>query len=151
MESILRSIITSPGVIGGMITDESGKVIIRVMPDMYDNEQLARVGNLLLEQQFGLEDVTGGVRQSEIRFELGKLVVRAAGQRSLVLLCEPAASLQVVSIALNVASKKLEKMVVTHPAPVMEVATAAPAGQSNVRRDDDIPAIYRAAGFRRAS
>ncbi len=115
METVLRSIVTSPGVIGGMITDDSGQLLIRSMPDMYDNTQLSRVGNLLMEQQFGLEDATGGVKQSEIRFELGKLIFRTAGERSIILLCEPAVNLQVLSIALNVASKKLEKLPAQQP------------------------------------
>lgn len=110
MEAVLRSVVTSPGVIGGMIVDDSGQLLVRSMPDMYDSSQLARVGTLLAEQQFGLEEATGGVKQSEIRFELGKLVARAAGERALVLLCEPGVNLQVLSIALNVAAKKLEKL-----------------------------------------
>lgn len=110
METVLRSVVTSPGVIGGIITDDTGHLLVRSMPDMYDTEQLGRVSTLLMEQQYGLEDATGGVRQTEIRFELGKLISRSVGNRSLVLLCEPGVNLQVLSIALNVASKKLEKL-----------------------------------------
>lgn len=126
METVLRSVVTSPGVIGGMIADDTGQLLVRSMPDMYDSSQLARVGTLLVEQQFGLEEATGGVRQAEIRFELGKLIARTAGERSLVLLCEPGVNLQVLSIALNVASKKLEKM----PAqPVLQQAAASQPSQ----------------------
>ena len=132
METVLRSVITSPGVIGGMVTDDSGHVLVRVMPDMYDSAQLARVSTLLLEQQFGLEEATGGVRQAEIRFELGKLVSRVVDNRVLVLLCDPASNVQMLSIALNVASKKLEKLpserVVLQPAASQSSAglTSAP-------------------------
>lgn len=110
MEAILRSVVTSPGVIGGMIVDDTGQPLVRSMPDLFDAAQLARVSALLLEQQFGLEEATGGVRQTELRFELGKLIGRSIGERSLVLLCEPAVNIQVLSIALNVAAKKLEKL-----------------------------------------
>ena len=121
METILRSVVTSPGVTGGMITNDAGQLLVRSMPDMYDSDQLVRVATLLMEQQFGLEDVTGGVRQAEIRFELGKLVARSVGEKSLVLLCEPGVNLQVLSIALNVAAKKMEKL------PLQQVAPQAPA------------------------
>ena len=110
MEAVLRSVVTSPGVIGGMIVDDNGQLLVRSMPAMYDSGQLARVGTLLAEQQFGLEEATGGVKQADIRFELGKLVARSAGDRALVLLCEPGVNLQVLAIALNVAAKKLEKL-----------------------------------------
>ncbi len=125
METVLRGAVTSPGVIGGMITNESGQLLVRSMPDMYDSGQLGRLANLLVEQQYGLEEATGGVRQSEIRFELGKLIVRMAGERSLVLLCEPSVNLQVLSIALNVASKKLEKLPVQAVTP--EVTAVQPS------------------------
>ncbi len=125
METVLRGVVTSPGVIGGMITDDSGQLLIRSMPDMYENAQLSKVGVLLMEQQFGLEDVTGGVKQSEIRFELGKLIFRLAGERSIILLCEPAVNIQVLSIALNVASKKLEKLPLQQPV----IQTASPQSQ----------------------
>ncbi len=126
METVLRSVVTSPGVIGGMIADDSGQLLVRSMPDMYDSGQLARVGTLLMEQQFGIEEATGGVKQSEIRFELGKLITRTAGERSLVLLCEPGVNIQVLSIALNVAAKKLEKLPVQ---PVTQQPAAAQPSQ----------------------
>lgn len=121
METVLRSVVTSAGIIGGMITDDAGHLLVRSMPDMYDSGQLARVSAILMEQQYGLEDATGGVRQMEIRFELGKLINRAVGERSLVLLCEPGVNMQSLSIALNVASKKLEKI------PVQPAVVQAPA------------------------
>lgn len=121
METVLRSVVTSPGVIGGMITDDAGHLLVRSMPDMYESDQLARVSALLMEQQYGLEDTTGGVRQTEIRFEFGKLIARSVGERSLVLLCDPGVNLQVLSIALNVASKKLEKL------PAQSAVAQAPA------------------------
>lgn len=123
MDTVLRSVVTSAGVIGGMIMDDAGHLLVRSMPDMYDSEQLVRASSLLMEQQYGLEDVTGGVRQTEIRFELGKLISRSAGERTLVLLCEPGVNLQTLSIALNVASKKLEKL------PVQQIAVQAPAAK----------------------
>ena len=117
METVLRSVVTSPGVIGGMIADDAGQLLVRSIPDLYDSGQLAKVATLLMEQQFGLEEATGGVRLTEIRFELGKLIARSVGERSLILLCEPGVNIQVLSIALNVAAKKLEKLPVQSSAP----------------------------------
>ena len=117
MEAILRSVVTSPGVIGGMIANDAGQLLVRSMPDLYDSAQLATVSTILMEQQFGLEDVTGGVKQLEIRFDLGKLIARSVGDKTLVLLCEQGVNIQVLSIALNVAAKKLEKLPAQQPHP----------------------------------
>ena len=110
METVLRGVVTSPGVIGGFISNDAGQVLVRSMPEMFDTGQLGRISTLLMEQQFGIEETTGGCRQAELRFELGKLVSRAVGPHALVLLCEAGVNLQVLSIALNVAAKKLEKL-----------------------------------------
>lgn len=116
MEAVLRSVVTSPGVFGGLIANDAGQLLVRSMPDLYDSEQLARVSTILMEQQFGLEDATGGVKQAEIRFELGKLIARPVADKTLVLLCEQSVNIQVLSIALNVAAKKLEKLPSQPPA-----------------------------------
>lgn len=146
METVLKSVVNSPGVVGGMITDGDGRVLTSLMPTIYDAEQLARTGALLLEQQFGLEDATGGVKQAEVRFELGKLVTRSARERTLIMLCEPEVNLQVLSIALNVAAKKMEKLPHIVPTPVSEGGKKE-ALPSEVRKNDGIPAAYRASGF----
>jgi len=122
MEAILRSVVTSPGVIGGMIANDAGQLLVRSMPDLYDSAQLASVSTFLMEQQFGLEDVTGGVKQIEIRFDLGKLIARSVGDKMLVLLCEQGVNIQMLSISLNVAAKKLEKL----PAQQATLQSAAP-------------------------
>ncbi|MDK9719414.1 MAG: hypothetical protein OEL57_16145 [Trichlorobacter sp.] len=146
METILRSVVTSQGVIGGMIANDSGQLLVRSLPDMYDSDQLGRVCGLLTEQQLGLEDATGGVRQAEVRFELGKLIARSVGERLLVLLCEPGANVQMLLIALNVAAKKLEKL------PHVPANQSAAGGKKEtkppeVRKDSGIPAAYRNSGI----
>lgn len=115
MESVLSAVLTSPGVMGGMITDDSGRVLVRSLPGMFDPDNVAEALAALVEQQIGLDDATGGVRLSEIRFELGKVVSRPVGERNIVLVCENSANIQILSIALNVASKKLEKLQQTKP------------------------------------
>lgn len=110
MESVLSGVLTSQGVMGGLVMDDAGHVLVQSLPPMFDQAQVAAAASLLAEQQIGLEEVTGGVRMAELRFELGKLIVRPAAERSIVLICEHGTNLQVLSIALNVASKKIEKL-----------------------------------------
>ncbi len=123
MESVLSGVLTSQGVMGGLIMQDTGQVLLQSLPAMFDQGQVAGAAGLLAEQQIGLEELTGGVRMGELRFELGKLVVRPVADRTIVLICEHGANLQMLAIALNVAAKKLEKM----PAPA--TAPAAPGGQ----------------------
>ncbi len=128
MESVLAAVLTSPGVMGGLLLDDSGRVLVRSLPAMFDPDQVASAASVLSEQQIGLEDATGGVRMSEIRFELGKVISRPAGDKTIVLVCENSANIQLLSIGLNVASKKLEKMPAIASVPSVTVAPpVAPA------------------------
>lgn len=113
MESILSSVAASQGVMGGLIMDDAGRILVQSLPEMFDPSQVATATAALAEQQIGLEEGTGGVRLAELRFELGKVISRPVGERSIVLICDHAVNLQMLLIALNVASKKLEKMPVT--------------------------------------
>ncbi len=120
MESMLSGVLTSPGVMGGLITDDTGRVLVQSLPAMFVQEQVVAAAAALAEQQIGLEEMTGGVRLGELRFELARVIVRPVAERSIVLICEHGANLQMLSIALNVAAKKLEKL----PAPA--AVTVAP-------------------------
>jgi len=109
MEAVLSGVLTSQGVMGGLVMDDSGRVLVESLPSLFDKDQVAHAALVLAEQEIGLEELTGGVRLAELRFELGKLIVRPIAERSLVLICEHGANLQMLSIALNVAAKKIEK------------------------------------------
>lgn len=150
METVLSAVITSPGVMGGLIMDDAGKVLVQSLPAMFDKDQVAGAVTVLAEQQIGLEEGTGGVRTGELRFELGKLIVRPVADRSIVLICEHAANLQMLMIALNVASKKLEKLPMQQPVvPVVAAAVQEPVKPVTKSPYDDIPAAYRSAMVRR--
>jgi len=147
MESILRGVLASPGVIGGLVMDDAGRILAQTLPELFDREQVAGAAVVLAEQQVGLEEFTGGVRTGELRFELGKLILRPVADRSIVLICEHGANLQMLSIALNVAAKKLEKVPALPPvATVVAQEKAKPVSQPGY---NDIPAAYRAAMIRR--
>lgn len=121
MESVLSGVLTSQGVMGGLVMDDAGHVLVQSLPSMFDQGQVAAAAGLLAEQVIGIEDLTGGVRMGELRFELGKLIVRPVDQRAIVLVCEYGANLQMLAIALNVASKKIEKL------PMVAAASTATA------------------------
>lgn len=116
MESVLSGVLTSPGVLGGLIIDDAGHVLVWSLPAMFDQAQVALAATLLAEQSIGLEDATGGAKAGELRFELGRLIVRPVGERLIVLTCEHSVNQQMLAIALNVAAKKLERLPST-PAP----------------------------------
>jgi predicted regulator of Ras-like GTPase activity (Roadblock/LC7/MglB family) len=110
MEGVLAGVITSPGVTGGMIVDDTGRVLVKSVPAMYDDKQLSAIANILLEQQMGLDDAIGGTRMSELRFDLGRVIAKPVASRSLVMLCDHSVNLQMLTIAMNVAAKKMEKI-----------------------------------------
>ena len=65
---------------------------------------------MLQDNTVGLQDVTGGVKLFDIRFELGRLIIKTLPHMFVVVLCQPSVNIQLLYISLNVAIKKLEKL-----------------------------------------
>lgn len=110
MQAIMLGLTSVPGVMGGMLSDERGTVLAHSFPPSFDTATIKGAAELLQDNTIGLQDVTGGVKLFDIRFELGRLIVKTLPHMFVVVLCQPAANIQLLLISLNVASKKLEKL-----------------------------------------
>jgi len=110
MESIILSLTTVPGVIGGMLTDEQGNILGQSFPPTFDQGTLKRAADLLLDNMAGMQDATGGAKLFDMRFELGRIIIKALPRMFLVMLCNPSVNVQLLLISLNVASANLEKI-----------------------------------------
>jgi hypothetical protein len=75
----------------------------------------------------GLQEITGGVRLIDFRFMNGRIVVKPIEGGCLVILCENTINLQVLVITLNVAVKKIEKLLSGGGAVPQQTAAPAPA------------------------
>lgn len=139
MQAIMLGLTTVPGVMGGMLSDERGNVLAHSFPPYFDAGTVKGAAELLQDNTVGLQDVTGGVKLFDIRFELGRLIIKPLPHMFVVVLCQPTVNIQLLFISLNVAIKKLEKLSADHllvqtsqqaPAQVQVPAPAAPLPRS---------------------
>ena len=110
MRAIMLSLATVPGVIGGMLSDERGNVLAHSFPPLFDQGTLKGAADLLLDNAEGLQEATGGVKLFDMRFELGRVVIKRLPHKFMVILCQPSVNVQFLFISINVAIKKLEKL-----------------------------------------
>lgn len=110
MQAIMLGLTTVPGVMGGMLSDERGNVVAHSFPPPFDQGTLKGVADLLLDNTVGLQEATGGVKLFDMRFELGRVIVKTLPRMFLVILCQPSVNVQLLLISINVAIKKLEKL-----------------------------------------
>lgn len=110
MQAIMQGLITVPGVMGGMLSDEQGNVLAHSFPPFFDQGTLKETAGLLLDNTVGLQEATGGVKLFDMRFELGRIIIKTLPRSFLVILCQPSVNVQLLLISLNVAIKKLEKL-----------------------------------------
>lgn len=146
MQSIMLGLTSVPGVMGGMLSDERGNVLAHSFPPYFDPGTLKGAAELLQDNTIGLHEATGGVRLFDIRFELGRLIIKTLPNMFVVILCQPAVNIQLLFISLNVAIKKLEKLSIdSHlvqpaqpaPQPQSPVPGTAPAAYSDYRAVSD--------------
>ena len=116
MQSIMLSLTSVPGVMGGMLSDERGNILAHSFPPYFDAGTIKGAAELLQDNTIGLQDITGGVKLFDIRFELGRLIIKTLPRMFIVILCQPAVNIQLLLISLNVAIKKIEKLSTEAPA-----------------------------------
>jgi predicted regulator of Ras-like GTPase activity (Roadblock/LC7/MglB family) len=128
MQAIMLGLTSVPGVMGGMLSDERGNVLAHSFPPYFDAVTIKGAADLLQDNTVGLQDITGGIKLFDIRFELGRLIIKTLPHMFVVILCQPSVNIQLLFISLNVAVKKLEKLSIAHPL-VQAAQQAAPQVQ----------------------
>ena len=126
MEAVLRQINSVPGVIGSMVCDEFGTLRSQAFPPLFEREMLEEASLALVETSMGLQGGTGEVGMLDLRYSEGRILVKALPNAFLMLLCTKTVNLQLLLISLNVALKKLEKLLQA-PMPAAPVPVSAPA------------------------
>jgi hypothetical protein len=129
MRQLLEQINTLPGVVGSFVRSEAGEVLAHAFPPLFDVAIFQEAANALADIVSGPSGSVGP-DLIDIRFAESRILVRQLPAAHLLLLCSKDVNLQVLNISLNVALKKLEKLigeaaVVAEPAPVADVAANA--------------------------
>jgi len=124
MQDILRYINSVEGVIGSAVFNEKGEVVDHAFPPLIDAGSLKSVAGLVLECAHGLQ-IARTLDILDLRYAEGRLIVKAFPGALLCLLCAKNINLQVLTITLNLAVKKLEALLPAAAEPAQEAADSS--------------------------
>ena len=126
MQAVLNQINSVPGIIGSMVCDEDGRLSAQVFPPLFDTNMLEEAAVVLADSTFGLQGSTGAVDLLDLRYGDARIVVKPMPESFLLLLCTKAVNMQLLAISLNIAIKKLEKLIAAHKAQQQAAVVVAP-------------------------
>lgn len=116
MKDILQHINSVDGVLGSALCSNNGEVIAHAFPPLIDADSIKKVASLTVECLHGLQ-VSQTLELLDWRYSNGRILVKAFPEAMLYLLCANNINIQVLSITLNLAVKKLkEKLISEQPA-----------------------------------
>ena len=123
MQDILRYINSVDGVIGCAVFNENGVVVDQAFPPLIDAYSLNAVAGLVLECTHGLQ-IARSLDIIDLRYAEGRIIIKAFPGALLCLLCARSINLQVLTITLNLAVKKLESLLTAAEEPSRTAASA---------------------------
>jgi len=123
MQDILRYINSVEGVIGSAVFNDHGVVVDHAFPPLIDTNSLKTAVGLVLECTHGLQ-IAQTLDIFDLRYAEGRIIVKAFPGAMLCLLCAKNVNLQVLTITLNMAVKKLESLLTT-PAEAAKTGASA--------------------------
>jgi predicted regulator of Ras-like GTPase activity (Roadblock/LC7/MglB family) len=112
MQDILRYINSVEGVIGSAVFNDHGAVVDHAFPPLIDTNSLTTAAGLVLECTHGLQ-IAQSLDILDLRYAEGRIIIKAFPGAMLCLLCAKNVNLQVLTITLNMAVKKLEPLLTT--------------------------------------
>ena len=112
MQDILQHINSVDGVIGSAVFSEKGEVLIHAFPALIDASALKMAANRALECIHGLQ-IAQTLDILDLRYAKGRIIIKAFPGALLCLLCSKTVNMQILSITLNLATKKLESLIPT--------------------------------------
>jgi predicted regulator of Ras-like GTPase activity (Roadblock/LC7/MglB family) len=138
MQDILQHINSVDGVIGTAVFSQNGDLIVHAFPALIDVISLKKASALMLECSYGLQ-ISQTLELLDLRYSGGRIVVKTFSGAMLFLLCANTINLQVLTITLNLAVKKLEAQLSTtdtsaEPASSTEVAAEAATSGDDILR-----------------
>jgi predicted regulator of Ras-like GTPase activity (Roadblock/LC7/MglB family) len=107
MKDILLQINSVDGLIGSALFNQKGNVLAHAFPALIDIASLQKAVSLTLECAHGLQ-ISQTVDLIDLRYADGRILVKTFSGAMLFLLCTNNINIQMLSITLNLAVKKLE-------------------------------------------
>ncbi len=126
MKNILQHINGVDGVIGSAVFSHKGEVLAHDFPALFDAVSLKNAASLTLECSHGLQ-ISQTLDLLDLRFADGRILFKTFPGAILFLLCANSINLQVLSITLNLATKKLQARLPNEvPAVIQKTAVEDP-------------------------
>ena len=138
MEEVLKQIKTVPGTLGSLVYDDQGRVVAHLFPGIFDTNILSAAVTTVSDNLPGLNNLTGGVRMIDFRFQRGRIVVKPVTGGCLVILCEGTLNLQLLLITLNLAVKPVEKILASAGTAPLPAAVEAKNPTASVASPQDL-------------
>jgi predicted regulator of Ras-like GTPase activity (Roadblock/LC7/MglB family) len=110
METILKQINSVPGIIGSMVCKEGGSLLANSFPPLFEEDALLGAISILEEREAGFGGVAGDAELLVFGYLDGRIVIKTLQGGYLFLLCTKAINLQLLKISMEVAAKKLDKL-----------------------------------------
>jgi predicted regulator of Ras-like GTPase activity (Roadblock/LC7/MglB family) len=130
----LRALRDVEGVLGSYLIDADGELLARDIPVLFDPESLARASVHLSRLRLALESAGGEFEGCVTRFGPHVLLLRAARDHTLVVLCPRGTNLPAVQMSSTLIVRRLLALL---PKPV-----------STTRLDSELPGSSQARSFR---
>lgn len=106
MKEILQQINNVDGVIGTALFNEKAELLGNVFPALIDATSLHKAASLTMECSYGLQ-MAQTLDLLDLRYTDGRIIIKTFPGALLLLLCANNINIQVLSITLNLAIKKL--------------------------------------------
>jgi predicted regulator of Ras-like GTPase activity (Roadblock/LC7/MglB family) len=125
MQDILQHINSVEGVIGSAVFGEKGDVLNHAFPALIDAASITTAAGLALECAHGLQ-IAQTLDILDLRYAEGRIILKTFSGAMLCLLCSKNVNMQVLSITLNLAIKKLESKLPKEMPPAAASPTPQP-------------------------
>lgn len=111
MQLVLEKVNALPNVVGSMVCNDEGRLLASLFPSVFDLHDITKASGILSDCALGLHEAMGAIKSFDFRYGESRILVRVLPKAFLLMFCSKAVNMQLLSISLNVALKKLEKLV----------------------------------------
>jgi predicted regulator of Ras-like GTPase activity (Roadblock/LC7/MglB family) len=125
MQTVLKKLHAMPGIIGSLLADDDGKLLANSFPALFDVCSLQTVCEDIKDGLTGMQDMTGGIKLIDLRYDHGRVIVKQMPTFVVLLLCEQTINFPLLMISLNVAVKNIEPLIGRE---IVKETTPIPAG-----------------------
>jgi predicted regulator of Ras-like GTPase activity (Roadblock/LC7/MglB family) len=108
MENILKDVNAIVGVTGSFVCDDEGRILAKLLPDIFDETLLLPVGRTMSQTIAGLKIARRRkVGDIDLLYDYGRLIIKSAGKGCLCVLCVRRINVPLLNLTANLAVRKL--------------------------------------------